>query len=120
MDWWKFLQNAVICSDSFSANQFNKWEVLGEARYFICLYGIRQIANNTFSLVPVHVGVEGNEEVDGMTKQAMKHSRIEVNVPLSKSEIKGILKGVVKEMWQEKWYKEVKGWHQYNIQRQVG
>lgn len=57
----------------------------------------------------MHVGVEGNEEVDGMTKQAMKHSRIEVNVPLSKSEIKGILKGVVKEMWQEKWYKEVKG-----------
>lgn len=100
-------------------------EVLIEARYFIWNSSESvqdmSVANNSFLFwVPAHVGVEGNEEVDGMAKQAVRHWRIEVNVLLSKSEIKGLVQGALKGIWQERWDKEDKGRHLYNIQSHDG
>jgi ribonuclease HI len=36
--------------------------------------------------VPAHVGVEGNEEVDALTKQALKHPNVDMDMSISKAE----------------------------------
>ncbi len=43
-----------------------------------------------FLWVPVYTGVKGNEEVDCLAKMALKHSHSEINIAISKSEIKRI------------------------------
>ncbi len=73
-----------------------------------------------FLWVPAHVGVEGNEDVDKIAKQALKHIVIDLDIPLGKSEMKGLIKTAIKNMWQERWDKGNKGHHLYNIQKQVG
>ena len=65
----------------------------------------------SFAWVPAHVGVEGNEEVDVLAKQA--HRRQEVEVPLSKSEAKGMIWAVVVQRWQEQWNRDNKGRHRF-------
>ncbi len=70
--------------------------------------------------MPAHVGVEGNQDVDKIAKQALKHNVIDLDIPLGKSEIKCLIKTAIKNMWQERWDKGNKGRHLYNIQKQVG
>ncbi len=38
-----------------------------------------------------HIGIKGNEEVDKLAKQALQRETIEIQVPLSKSEIKVLI-----------------------------
>jgi len=62
----------------------------------------------------------GNEEVDQLAKRSLKRSVIDINVSLSKSEVKVIIKSALNKIWQEKWDKETKCRHLYKIQNKVG
>ncbi|XP_051548849.1 uncharacterized protein LOC127437749 [Myxocyprinus asiaticus] len=124
------IPEVVICSDSFAAllslksgKSSTRQDILSDILQ--SLFRIHQTRTViSFVWVPAHIGVEGNEVVDQIAKQALKHSDIELIVPMSKLEIKGLIKGAVKDMWQKKkfkkWDSENKGRHLYNIQRIVG
>lgn len=73
-----------------------------------------------FLWVPAHVGVEGNEEVDIIANQALKHPNVEMELSISKAEANGLIRTVVKSKWQELWNRESKGRHLYKIQEKVG
>ena len=47
------------------------------------------------------MGVKGNEEADNLAKQALNHSQIDV--ALSKTEIKVIIAKQIQEIWQKEW-----------------
>ncbi len=114
----------IICSDSFSVltslisgKSDSRQDLLIEILqnlYRICQLRLLSV----FLRVPAHVGVVGNEDVDKIDKQALKHNVIDLL--LGKSEVKGLIKTDVKNMWQERWNKGNKGWYLYNIQKQVG
>ena len=53
-----------------------------------------------FLWAPAHVGVEGNEEVDVITKQALKHPNVEIGFSISKADAKGLIRTMVKNKWQ--------------------
>ena len=69
-----------------------------------------------FLWVPAHVGIKGNEMADKMAKKAIQKTVVEMNVNISKSEVKSVIWEKVNLMWQEKWSNEVKGRHLFNIQ----
>ena len=49
-----------------------------------------------FLCVPAHVGVEGNEEVDVIAKQVLKHPNVEMEMSIRKAEAKRMIKTVLK------------------------
>ncbi len=108
---------AVICSDSMSALNSLSGDISTTRQELIyeILINLLRIQKMgivlRFMWVPAHVGVQGNETVDKLAKQAMKHMNIEVQIPLSKAEIKGIIKEHINKKWQEMWDREVKGRH---------
>ncbi len=82
---------AVICSDSMSALNSLSGGISTTRQELIyeILINLLRIQKNGYSPeVHVHVGVQGNEIVDKLVKQTMKHMNIEVQIPLSKAEIK--------------------------------
>jgi len=86
-----------------------------------CLFRAKQLGILVFFLwVPAHVGVDGNEEVDQLAKEALNHSQIEMNVSLSKSEINRLIAIKINKRWQKVWNNDCKGRHLYQIQRKVG
>ena len=66
-----------------------------------------------------HVGVRGNEEADEMAKEALGKGAVEMNVGMSKAEVKSVIWERVNQMWQERWDNEVEGRHLYRIQESV-
>ncbi len=68
---------------------------------------------------PAHVGVEGNEIVDFLAKESIKHEIVYIEIPLCRTEIKTIIKGHTNKIWQEYWDIIDTGRHLYNIQKQV-
>lgn len=69
--------------------------------------------------VPAHIGIKGNEEVDKLAKQALQKETIELQVPLSKSEIKVLIWSKLVKEWQDKWNNETKGRFLYNLRNKV-
>ena len=54
-----------------------------------------------------------------MAKEAVGAERVELEVPLSRSELKVILKGNINKLWQNRWDLEERGRHLYNLQKKV-
>lgn len=69
--------------------------------------------------VPAHVGVEADDVVDKLAKQALKNTEIDIQVTLSKNEVKGKIKEFMNNKWQEEWNCDNKGRFMYNIQQKV-
>lgn len=117
---------AVICSDSISSlnSLSGGTSTVRQELIYEILINLLRIQNMglilKFVWVPAHVGVQGNETVDKLAKQALKHMIVEVQIPLSKAEIKGIIKNQINKKWQEMWDRGIKGRHLYSIQKQVG
>ena len=73
-----------------------------------------------FIWVPAHVGGKGNEQVDILAKQALKVLHVDLQVPLSKAEVKSFIRTYAQNTWQEHWGMSETGRHLYSIQRHVG
>ena len=56
-------------------------------------------------MVPGHCGIYGNEKADFLAKQATQKHQIDINLPLSITEIKHIFKNQIKQEWQKQWNK---------------
>lgn len=117
------LNNSVIISDSYSALESIKTgkSIRNDIIHQICMVLYKLNAKDLkirFLWAPAHVGVKGNEEVDRLAKQTLKHNRI-LQVPYSKSEAKTFIKAYARSKWQEYWVDQDKGRHLYNIQPEV-
>ncbi|XP_042577005.1 uncharacterized protein LOC122136668 [Cyprinus carpio] len=116
----------VICTDSLSAlnSLISEQSTSGRNLIYEVLINLLRIQEMGIDLrflwVPAHVGVLWNEIVDKLAKQALKFMNVEVQIPLSKAEIKGRIKEHMNKKWQEMWDNNLKGRHLYNIQKQVG
>ncbi len=115
----------VICSDSaavlvslISFHSKSRQDILYEI-----LYSVTRITNQggqvTFLWVPAHIGVKGNEKVDKVAKKALKKEKVEMQIRISKAEVKCIIWEKVNHEWQEMWDNEGKGRHLYQIQKSV-
>ncbi len=76
------IQNAVICSDSYSAivsidNQKS------ESRPDLIMELKQSRIEVQFMWVPAHVGIKGNEEADKLAKQAVDDEMVEIEIPHS-------------------------------------
>ncbi len=116
------LSQLVVCSDSYSAltsvntgKYSNRQDIVSDVLQSQFRLHQRSLIKY-FVWVAAHVGIEGNEAVDQIAKQALKSSEIEFNVPMSTLEVKWLIKGDLNETWQRKWDSENKGQLLYNIQ----
>ena len=66
------------------------------------------------------MGVEGNEAVHVLAKQALSSGDVDVVVSMSKEEAKSMIWTVMVEKWQEQWNRDTRGRHLFQVQRKVG
>ncbi len=71
-----------------------------------------------FMWIPAHRGIQVNEKVDSLAKQALENEEV-MNNSLSKYEAKAVIKAYVTKEWQHKWDTVNTGRHPYEIQREV-
>ena len=115
-------REVIICSDSAAALQAIKTgkskarpdlvtDIL-EVLYRIVDTGV------TLCWVPGHAGVEGNEKVDSLAKESLDRE-IEIQLPLGRVELRGIIKENLMREWQAGWESEVKGRHYHLVQPKI-
>lgn len=85
-DWHRF---------TFSFKQFIKWNIFSRT--------IQYRLTVNFLWVPAQIGVIGTEETDLLAKQAPNHAQMDIHVPLSKKEVKGITAKEKRKKWQKEW-----------------
>lgn len=56
---------------------------------------------------------------DKLAKRALTNKNIEMQVSISKAEVKSVIWEKINQMWQEIWDREEKGRHFYQIQKEV-
>ncbi|XP_024859831.1 uncharacterized protein LOC108230932 [Kryptolebias marmoratus] len=128
LEWVEEMERrkVVICSDSSSALISIK-EINSEARQDIVL----EIAHAIFRTksrgshiklvwIPAHIGVVGNELADSFAKSASKKNTVDLDIKISKNEVKNIIKEYIKGKWQKKWDRGDKARSYYSIQKKVG
>lgn len=54
-----------------------------------------------------------------MAKRALRANRVEMQVSISKAEMKSVIKGKINQKWQSMWDRESRGRHLYQIQQNV-
>lgn len=116
--------NILICSDSVSV--LKSLRSFRSSRQDI-LFKILELHSRIiqqgmmigFMWIPAHVGLRGNEEVDELAKQAVKRDSVELHIPLSKAEVKGMVWRKAIEEWQGKWNNETRGRFLYSINNTV-
>ncbi|XP_038157609.1 uncharacterized protein LOC119794224, partial [Cyprinodon tularosa] len=128
LQWIEEVQplRTVICTDSMatlnsllSGKSETRQDLIFEVLQ--SLFRIRQLKILVYFLwVPAHVGVDGNEKADKLAKKALNHQQIEMNVFLSKSEMKTLITIETRKKWQTIWNNESKGRHLYQIQKFIG
>ncbi len=106
--------NVLICSDSVAVLKSLRSFKSSHQDILISILQIhsRIVQNDTsvrFIRVPAHIGIKANEEVDKLAKQVLQREIIEIQVPLSKSEIKVLIWNKVSKEWQVKWNNGEKG-----------
>ena len=115
----------VICTDSTSvlSSMRSFYSSSRQGLLFEVLQTITRIVQQgrklKFLWVPAHIGIKGNEKADEMAKEALEKEIVEMNVSISKAEVKSVIWERVNKMWQDKWDREQKGRYLYNIQKSV-
>jgi len=59
-----------------------------------------------FIWVPGHVGIRGNEMADQLAKRALTKGNIEMQVGISKAEVKSVIWEKINQKWQVMWDRE--------------
>lgn len=92
-------QNVAIASDSLfawssiqSRETLCRQDIIYHILHLLLILHGREL-DVSFHWVPAHVGMEGNETLDIFAKRLHKHEIIDIQVPLSRTEIKTIIKG---------------------------
>lgn len=107
---------AVIMS--LQSMQTNRSGILIEI--MITLYSIKQMGIITrFMWVPVHVGIQGNEEADKLAKDTLNMDEPSINISLSRSEGKHLILEACDRKWQTIWESCQKGQHFHRVQRRI-
>lgn len=116
--------NVLICTDSVSVlKTLRSFKSSHQDIIFNILHIHSRIVQNGISIsfmwIPAHIGIRGNEEVDTLAKQALQKDIIELQVPLSKSEMKVLIWSKLIEEWQVEWNNGTKGRFLFSILNKV-
>jgi hypothetical protein len=73
----------------------------------------------SFGWIPSHMGIHGNEVVDGLAKAALSHDSIKFNVVPGFKDLFSEVERIMLGQWQKRWSAEVKGRFFYKLEPQV-
>ncbi|CAC5368100.1 unnamed protein product [Mytilus coruscus] len=101
-------QKVVILTDSYSAIQSiqnnvpSRPDILEPIQILACRLKQKNI-EVTIELIPAHVGILGNEQVDKLAELALSNDKIDLNLSLSANEFIAITTALYKKKWQARW-----------------
>ncbi|CAJ1053397.1 uncharacterized protein LOC119229131 [Xyrichtys novacula] len=105
LKWVEKVKRVVICTDSASVLASIRSFHSSSRQGLLCeiLQSVTRIVQQggqiSFLWVPAHIGVEGNEKADVMAKEALGKESVELNVRLSKAEVKSMIWEKLIQMW---------------------
>ncbi len=84
------LRLSVVLVSLISFHSKSRQDILYEI-----LYSVTRITNQggqvTFVWVPAHIGVKGDGKVDKVAKKALKKEKVDIQIRISKAEVKCII-----------------------------
>ena len=79
-----------------------------EIKYYLYMFSSRGV-EMAFGWIPSHVGIRGNEVVDGLAKAALSHSEVDFKVVPGVKALVAVEEELILERWQLRWNNDVKG-----------